>query len=261
MPGISHVFSSPKADGADTSLVKPSNWNSQHAGPAISIFQNLLGGQTLVSTNLTASTRSLFVFPLTPGGGAGNMMNADITASTARILMSHQISTTGANIAAWSLNMSLGIYQISGSGSAATLSLLNSASWSWGSGNTAASTDYSNSGSGIKWATIANSQWSTSATFTNGGQYFGALLMSSGGPSISAWGLYGASQLGTLNIAGAIGAASVSNTTAGIPYYAGVWSATTAALPASIAISHLNRQNAMANFVPLIEFDMLNATH
>lgn len=259
MPGISHVFSSPKADGADTSLVKPSNWNSQHAGPAVSIFQNLLGGQTLTSTNLTASTRSLFVFPLVLGDM--NMMPADITASTARILMSHSIVTTGANVAAWSLNMSLGIYQVSGSGSAATLSLMNSASWSWGSGNTIASTDYSNSGSGIRWATIANSQWSTSATFTNGGMYFGALLMSTGGPTVAAWGPYGASQAVTLNHAGAFGAASVSNTSAGFPYYAGVWSATTAALPASINVSHLNKQVGMANFVPVIEFDMLNATH
>jgi hypothetical protein len=258
MPGISHVFTSPKADGADTSLVKPSNWNSQHAGPAFSIFQNLLGAGTLTSTNLTASTRSLFVFPLYIGD---NIFPGDITASTARILMSHSVTTTGANIAAFSLNMSLGIYVISGSASAQTLSLINSASWSWGSGNTMASTDYSNSGSGPRWATIANSQWSTSATFTNGGMYFGALLMSTGGPTVGTWGPYGVSQLGTVNLSGAFGAASVSNTTVGVPYYAGIYSATTAALPASINVNQLNKQVGMANFVPVIEFDMLNATH
>lgn len=258
MPGISHVFSSPKADGADTSLVKPSNWNSQHAGPAISIFQNLLGANTLTSTNLTASTRSLFVFPLYVGD---NIFPGDITASTARILMNHSIVTTATNVAAFSLNMSLGIYVISASNSQSTLSLLNSASWSWGSANTIASTAISNSGSGIRWATIANSQWSTSATFTNGGQYFGALLMSTGGPTVAMWGPYGASQMITLNVSGAFGSASVTNTTVGIPYYAGIYSATTAALPASIGLSQLNAQNAMANFVPMIEFDMLNATH
>lgn len=258
MPGISHVFSSPKADGADTSLVKPSNWNSQHAGPAMSMFQNLLGAGTLTSTNLTASTRSLFVFPLYIGD---NLFPGDITASTARILMNHSNVTTATNIAAFTLNMSLGIYVVSASNSQATLSLLNSASWSWGSGNTIASTDYSNSGSGVRWATIHSSAWSTSATFTNGGQYFGALLMSTGGPTVAMWGPQGVSQLGTLNVAGAVGAASLTNTSVGIPYYAGIYTATTAALPASINVNQLNKQNAMANFVPLIEFDMINATH
>ncbi|MFI5042524.1 MAG: hypothetical protein ACHQNA_11875 [Acidimicrobiales bacterium] len=258
MPGISHVFSSPKADGADTTLVKPSNWNSQHAGPAISIFQNLIGANTLTSTNLTASTRSLFVFPLYVGD---NAFPGDITASTARILMGHSITTTATNVAAFTLNMSLGIYVVSASNSQATLSLLNSASWSWGSGGTIASTNYSVSGSGIRWATIHSSQWSTSATFTNGGQYYGALLMSTGGPSVGNWGPYGASQYVTLNISGAFGAASVSNTSVGVPYYCGIYSATTAALPAAINVSELNKQNAMANFVPWVAFDMLNASH
>jgi hypothetical protein len=53
----------------------------------------------------------------------------------------------------------------------------------------------------------------------------------------------------------------VTNTTVGIQPWGGIFSATSAALRASIGISQLNRQNAMANFVPLIEFDYLTESH
>jgi hypothetical protein len=224
---------------------------------AMSTWGNLAGLQSLTSTNLTASTRSLFVFPLQPGYG---IFPADITASTARMLMSVSYGTTATNVAAWTMSMGIGIYVISGSGSAATLSLINSASWSFGSGGTAGSTLLSSSVSGIRWATIHSSQWSSAPYFYEGSVYFGAFFMSTAGPALGSWAIYGASQ-STMNISGAIGAGSVSNTTVGLPYYAGVYASTTNAMPASINLNQLNRQAGMANFVPLIEFDMLNASH
>jgi hypothetical protein len=223
----------------------------------MSTFGNLHGMPTLTSTNATASTRSLFVFPFHPYDG---VFPADITASTMRILMSVSYTTTATNVAALTMSAGLAIYRISGSASASTLSLLNSASWSFGSANTMASTAVSNSISGIRWATIHSSQWSSSPIFTEGGVYVGAWFSSTGGPALGSWALYGASH-STMNIAGAIGAASVSNTTAGLPYWAGVYSATTAAFPASIHLNQLNRQVAMAAFVPLIEIDQNVSTH
>jgi hypothetical protein len=223
---------------------------------AMSTFGNLRI-PTLTSTNATASTRSLFVFPFHPYDA---VFPADITASTMRILMSVSYTTTATNVAALTMSAGLAIYRISGSASASTLSLLNSASWSFGSANTMASTAVSNSISGIRWATIHSSQWSSSPVFTEGGQYIGAWFSSTGGPALGSWAIYGASH-STMNIAGAIGQASVSNTTAGLPHYGGVYSATTAAFPASIHLNQLNRQVAMAAFVPLIEIDQWESTH
>jgi hypothetical protein len=223
----------------------------------MSTFGNLHGIPTLTSTNATASTRSLFVFPFHPYDA---VFPADITASTARVLMSLSYTTTATNVAALTISFGLGIYRISGSASASTLSLLNSASWSWGTAGTLGSTLVSQTLSGIRWATIHSSQWSSSPVFTEGGVYVGAYFSSTAGPALGSWALYGASH-STMNISGAFGAASVTNTTAGLPNWAGVYSATTAAFPASIHLNQLNRQVGMAGFVPLIELDQNVATH
>ena len=229
------------------------------ANLSMSTFGILHGirGADLTSTNATASTRSLFVFPFHPYDG---VFPADITASTARILISISEGTTATNMAAMTLSAGLAIYRISGSASASTLSLLNSASWSFGSAGTMGSTFFSQSVSGIRWMTIHSSQWSSSPVFTQGGVYVGAYFSSTAGPAVGSWALYGASH-STMNISGAIGAASVTNTTAGLPNWAGVYSATTAAFPASIHLNQLNRQVGMAGFVPLIELDQNVATH
>lgn len=227
------------------------------SGPAQSVWGNLSGVGAWTLINLSASTKSLFVFPLNPAGA----FPINITASTARMLMSIGETTTATNMAAMTISVGLGIYVISGSGSAATLSLLNSASWSFGSGGTMASTAFSNSVSGNRWMTIHSSAWSSAPAFSEGGQYYGAVFLSSAGPAIQTLALYGASVMSTMNLAGAVGAASVSNASVGIPYYAGVFSVTTGAFPSSIHVSALNKQVAMANFIPVIEFDMLNASH
>ena len=234
------------------------------SGPAamanlvMSSFNNLHGAQTLTSTNATASTRSLFIFPLHPYDA---VWPADITASTARILMSVSYTTTATNVAAMTLTAQLGIYKVSGSGSAATLSLINSVGLSFGSAGTRGSTWVSQSMSGIRWWSVNSSVWSSNPVFYEGSVYYGAFFSSSGGPSIVTWALYGASVLSTMNISGAMGEGSVSATSVGLPVWAGVYTNTTNALPTQILSADVNRQAAMANFVPLIEFDMLTRSH
>ena len=252
-----HVYSQTKADGADTSFIKPSDWNSVHIMP-FSRFVNI-GGAPLSTVNLTASTRSLFVFPLIPDV---NVFPGDLTASTMRMLVSIANTTTATNVAAYTFSLVFGIYRVSASNSQSTLSLLNSCSWVF-SGATTASTAFSNSLScvGGRWITIHSSQWSSAPVFNDGSQYIGAMFFSTAGPAVQTWIFYGEMNLSTLNVQGAIGAASVTNTTVGVPYYGGVYSATTASLPATINFNQLNRQAANANFVPLIEFDMLNVSH
>lgn len=228
-------------------------------GPWVqSTFNNLRGASVLTSTNATASTRSHFVFPLHPYDA---VFPANITASTVRMLMSLSYATTGVNVAALTLSAALGIYKVSGLASQATLSLVNSASWSWGTNGAIASVDVSNSLSGVRWMTIHSTQWSSSPVFTEGGVYYGAFFSSTAGPTLGSWALFGASVLSTMNISGVMSSASVTNTSAGILVWGGIFSATSAALRASIGVSQLNRQNAMANFVPLIEFDYLTRSH
>jgi hypothetical protein len=70
MSAISHAFVSPKPDGADTSLVRPINWNAFHK--IAYLVQNIVGADTIVVTNdvvrLQAGTYAVVV-PLATGSG------------------------------------------------------------------------------------------------------------------------------------------------------------------------------------------------
>jgi hypothetical protein len=48
---ITHAFTSPKADGADTTLVRPSNWNAEHLDIENAIAGVDLGGHRVVVLN------------------------------------------------------------------------------------------------------------------------------------------------------------------------------------------------------------------
>src|SRR5574342_289611 len=53
MATIRHIFTSPKADGADTDLVRPSDWNSVHAftlQEAVSLSGNTAGVLAAISS-------------------------------------------------------------------------------------------------------------------------------------------------------------------------------------------------------------------
>jgi hypothetical protein len=213
------------------------------------------GAQT---NNLTASSRSLFMFPLDP---VNEVFPGNITASTARLLVS--VGTPGSTsqvTGVHTFGISLGVYQISATNSQSTLSLLNSVGYTF-TNTTISSSAWANSYQGIRWLSFHSSAWSASPTFSAGGRYLGALLFSWSGITHSTLAPYGQFVIQTFNASGDFGAASVTNTSRGFRAYAGIYTATTVAFPASVHVSQLNKQASNANWMPYIEFDALNSVH
>jgi hypothetical protein len=74
---LKHAFASAKADGADSTLVQPSNWNAEHS---LQLATNRLLGRTTAGTGAVeeisiagALTLSGGVLTGTGGGSGGNL--------------------------------------------------------------------------------------------------------------------------------------------------------------------------------------------
>jgi hypothetical protein len=239
------------ANGGTVSIIGPSP--SAAAEITMSFWQNfpLNTGAAVQSTNLTASTRSLFVFPITPDG----VFPARITASTARLIVSISGSTASMS-QQHSVGFSLGIYRISASNSQSTLSLVNSVGSSW-TNTTLATSAAANLYNGIRFISIHSSQWSAQPVFSQGIQYVGALVYSWSSISFNTLAIYGGSVMSAVNMSGFVNAASTTNTSRGLHPWVGIYTATTAGMPASIHLTQLSKTQGQANFVPHLEFDML----
>ena len=97
MPGtVNHVFTSPVADGTNTQLVRPSNWNSEHlitlnaVGSEISNAFGTAGGVTFGydGTNITASA---------PAGGGG-LTNINVSAGATSANLSNLTFANGGGV-------------------------------------------------------------------------------------------------------------------------------------------------------------------
>ena len=62
---IKHAFTSPKADGADTTLVRPANWNADHIGRGS--MANMPDG----TSGLVLTAQGVGVDPAYAAGGGG----------------------------------------------------------------------------------------------------------------------------------------------------------------------------------------------
>ena len=74
---LKHAFTSPKTDGADATLVQPSNWNAEHT---LELATNRLLGRTTAGTGVAEEisvagglTLSGGVLTATGGGGSPNL--------------------------------------------------------------------------------------------------------------------------------------------------------------------------------------------
>lgn len=234
--------------------------------PTMSYWNNIgVGsGNQLQPIALSASSRSLFVFPLDP---LREIFPASMTVSTVRMLVSVIGSTASISVAE-TFGISLGIYQLSATSGTgvSVLSLLNSVGSSL-TNTTLATLTASNAYDGIRWLTFHSSQWSVQPQFSLNGMYFGALLFSWSSISFASF-----NMLGGLNMSGGnnssnnpIGTfgntATQNNTSNGFYAYGGVYSVTTNGIPTSINISQLNKQASNANFIPYLEFDNLLSVH
>ncbi|TAL41618.1 MAG: hypothetical protein EPN89_18890, partial [Methylovulum sp.] len=134
---------------------------SAKADPTLSYWQN---ANQSISTQAT-SNGTFFLFPLTPV--PGNLFPGNMTVSTMLLNFSASETNVGAD-EDLSQTWRIGVYTING----VSLSILNSASVSWGSpsNNTNTRLFY-----GERFATIHSSDWSAQPSFSNTKYYVGML--------------------------------------------------------------------------------------
>jgi hypothetical protein len=121
---VVHQFVSSKPDGADTSLVRPSNWNAGHV-ITIDLADNANLSNTLANSKLTNSSITLGSTSISLGATVG-IIN-DLTIQTPSI--NGVVSTTGLTLPAFTLGGSLsGNLTLSTSGAAINLGSATDAS-------------------------------------------------------------------------------------------------------------------------------------
>jgi hypothetical protein len=141
----------------------------------------------------------------------------------------------------------MGIYTSTG----ATLSLLNS-----GSAAVAVAANANNSDLlvGQRFWTIDSTAWSSNPIFRFGSQYYVGWFWSSAGQVGQTGSVLGAYRFSTVQRSGSFGVSQTTNTSMGYEPFYGIYTATTAAFPASIANSQLNKVSANAGFIPHVAF-------
>lgn len=73
--GVTHAFTSPKADGGDTTLVQPSNWNAAHTLTGnLSAFDGLANASGALTND---GAGNLTWTPAAPGGGTWTEAEVD----------------------------------------------------------------------------------------------------------------------------------------------------------------------------------------
>lgn len=202
-------------------------------GPAVNNMGNWQRGLGAPGSQGIAPVQASFsVFPVQPHG---NLMPGNISASTMAFALSYNFTiTSGGLTSTWASSWRAGIYTLNGS----TLSLLNSASGTWGASN--ATSNQSTNWNGGRLLTIASSAWSSAPVFTDGGRYYMALQFLSAGTTTALSIMQAGVHISTLS--GNLGqASSAASGTQMRPFgaFQGLFNATTTAVPGSIAESQL----------------------
>ncbi len=200
------------------------------------------------SQGIATQQASFSIFPVRPGG---DYWEGNITASTMALAVSYNFTNTSGNpTAVWSSSYRVGLYTLNGS----TLSLLNSASGTWG--NTVATSNASTNFNGGRLLTIASSQWSASPELTEGGQYWMAIqflsVATTTSMSVMQAGVHITTMSGHLNQA-----SSAVSGTQWHPFdpFNGLFNATTNAVPGSMVESQITGLSSNAWPSPWIRFD------
>jgi len=201
------------------------------------------GGQTspFATHQLTDDAGSMRLFPL---DGHDFAFPFDMTANTMFLNMS-----ITANTQVLSRQFSSSFFFAVYTSTADSLSLLNSASVSYGFASPA--TNNSSLFAGQRFLSFHSSQWSSSPVFSMGSRYHGALIWSSSSNSNTNIGVFGHYAYSTGSRMGTIGVGqSDSASHQGMAPFYGMYSTTTAGFPAAIANSEINKQLASALFTP-----------
>lgn len=202
---------------------------------------------------LIARNSSINIFPLCiPQFFAGNM-------SVSTVLIGMSGNQTGTqSTGSFTETYAFGIYTEVNS---TQLSLLYQASSTWGTG--AAAANITASINGARYFSLHSSIFSNNTggtvnpSFVFGSRYYGAISNRTSG-ELKAISWQGARFGGTDQRSGTMGVSiAATNTTMGWWPFAGVYSVTTAALPASFANSDISKPANLANFLPMIIFENL----
>lgn len=206
-------------------------WLSAPGGavPTVNWWNNISANAAMEGLTFISSSQ-LLVWPIAPDPFPGNM-----TVSTMGLQLSYSHTNTSASTQAQSSTFSIGFYTLNGN----TLSLVNSASTTWGFN---AASDMSSNYNGGRHLTFHSSLFSSSPVFSNTNYWIG-LIYATGGSSISAVSYLRMPFAGGLfQLSGTIGKSIVTAASMGAyPFHAGRYTAATGAFPASIAHSDLNR--------------------
>ena len=193
-------------------------------------------------SNFTGSASSLFVAPL---HGYGELFPYDMTANTCFFPDVSLSGSTATMSLAFTSKWVLGIYTLNGS----SLSLLNSASVSFGFGGAATNNSTGFAG-GYRYATIHSSLWSSSPVFYYGSRYWFAWFWSSAGGVDQTGAMAGAFMFSTGQRSGLLGVSNLTATSNGAAPFYGIYTAQTAAMPGSIGSNQLQKTASIAGFVP-----------
>lgn len=214
------------------------------ADVTLSRYQNMDRGTTAA---LAFPYNSVFMQRLNQ---ENDLFAGHITANTMLFNLSGSASTGASStqtLAAHTLSMSIGIYQPVSSANT-VLTLINSASTSFGSNATMSAYPYYY---GNRWASIHSSQWSSTPSFDQNGDYVFAMLVRSSGTS-TAFSFIGQNYMNSQQRSGFFGVSTTSGNTS-MPhgnYWNALYSVSSSALPTVISGNQVNRNNATAIFIP-----------
>lgn len=186
-------------------------------------------------------------FMVAPLAADGDFIDGVLAANTVAVAVSYNWTATSVS-QVFSSTMRIGLYTRTGS----TLSLLNSASVTFGA--TAAATGNSASFQGVRYITIASSQWSAPPILLPTARYFVALQLLSHVTTTS-MSLMQAATVATAFSRTMYGAGAPNATHQPHAPFRGVFNATTTAVPATIQASQVTGSGANASVNPWLRLD------
>lgn len=287
---IQHVYTQTVADGTATSVVRPSDWNSNHNW-VINLSGNTLGSSQLVGQDITfvggdnitlsADTAADKLVFIGPGDTRGFFDNLGPLATASGAMGGKAIQFRTVWFAPlepfagkFDADMTMNTFalDLSQSGSTATMSQTfastirvglytidtTAATLSMGLinsvqatfGYAVAATNNSTGFAGQRYLTIHSSQWSSQPVLTQGGRYIVGLVVDSSGVSNQTLSVLGGFLNSTAARAGYVGQNIAAATWQGAGQFVGHYSATSQSLPTAVNYTQVNKQAASANFVP-----------
>jgi len=248
LAGDNQITISQSLDGASgTASISGANPGAQN----MSFWQNAIPASTDNAVNRAITYDSLFFFPLDIGN---NIFAGNMTVETVLLGMTNNYTQSSKPFTSSFL---FGLYTVNGT----QLSLINSISTTWGVSQQGTQTVPVQSSlyQGKRFLTM-NSSLASAQLSMRQSLYYGAWLFRSSSNSNNA-SLYGAVFLESGVRSGTMGVGTTTGQTiwGGMPFH-GVYSASTSALPESIANEDLRKTEVIAYFVPHLIFNNLQVT-